>query len=627
VTPGLKGRIFALLFLAQAVVCATTQAAIEDRINEAMPLPKAAVFARTALLRLADDAGVLPQVQSEVAAKLRVRAIDCAQGYAPGPLASRQEIAAHFGATDCFERRDDELVRWMGWMRVGILLRMPPLRPIPATVPQFLAGSDYIQQVKFAANAGVALLWTNRSIEVLDLGSGKRIARIEGAGGDLLGDLSPNGRILPLSAPGGTSLIDIETGESLARVDAISPTDFAWLGPDRALIHRRSMISSYTVDFDSGSESPINVSKEPIDRVVASSTAPGEFLALTDLSAMRLKVGAGVGEARLTLLDLKPFKIQNWMRNAGVLNSDGRYYVIAAQDLNFLATRSLTINTVAVAPFEVRIVVPLPDPDLILLNGDNPGINPNTGWRQYVYSLSRQTFAPLDRTDMKDGRIVYLPTVHKIGIITQNRIALLDSLPVGPVISHGDFVSTMNLEQQQHREAMTQQARGPQVRGVGPVQVQTLPGARITMQTSGSSWTVTSQAVAADIEGIGIQQSGNALSKPDGTREGLVVVHVMRGSGTPIALVMSSHEPVRWMLSIEHGAVITSIMTAGPKASEVQGAGSIAITHVSDADASQTNSPEFERLQTDVTRAAGSRINHFQGAAVGGEFVVGGQAP
>jgi hypothetical protein len=608
----------ALSMLALMLISAAAQASVEDRINEAMPLAKAAAFARTELLRLADDAGVLAQILSELAAKLRVRAIDCAQGYSPGPLTSREEIAAHFGATDCFQRRDDELVRWMGWMRVGITLRMPPLRPIPATVPQYLAGGDYIQQVKFAANAGVVLLWTNRNIEVLDLGSGKRIARIEGAGGDALGELSPNGRILPLSAPGGTSLIDVETGESLARVDALYPQDFAWLGSERALIHRAALISSFTIDFDSGTENPLKISKEPIDRVIPSLSAPGEFLALTGTSAMRVKVGAGPGEERLTLLDARPFKIQNWMRNAGVLNSDGRYYVIAAQDLNFVSTRNLMTTPVAIAPFEVRIVVPLPDPDLILLNGENPGINPNTGWRQYVYSYSRQTFSPLDRTDMKDGRIVYLPTVRKIGIITQNRIALVDSLPVGPAISHTDFVTTMNLEQEQHREAMAQQGRGP-------VRVQTLPGSRIVMQTSGSSYPPTSQAGASVIEGIGIQQSGNAISKPDGTREGLVVVHVKRGDGTPIALVLSSHEPVRWMLSLERGAAVSAIMTAGPQNSEVQGAGSIAVTHISDAGASQTNSPEFERLQTDVTRAAGARINHFQGAAVGGEFVIEGR--
>ena len=41
-------------------------------------------------------------------------------------------------------------------------------------------------------------------------------------------------------------------------------------------------------------------------------------------------------------------------------SSDGRTYVVAARDLNFLSTSALTMVTVPIAPFEVRDVVPLP---------------------------------------------------------------------------------------------------------------------------------------------------------------------------------------------------------------------------------------------------------------------------
>jgi hypothetical protein len=610
VTPRPKRRSFAFVLL---LAVAAANAAVEDRINEAMPLPKAAVFARTELFRLADDAGVLPQIQSDVATKLRVRALDCAQGYTPGAFTPEEEIAQHFAGSDCFQRRDDELVRWMGWRRVGILLRMPALRPIPSTVPPYLIAADYIQQLRFASNAGVVLLWTNRNLEVLDLANGRRIARVEGAGGDALGDLSPNGRVLPVSGPGGTSLMDVETGESLASVQSIDPADFAWMGPQRALIHRRSQIGSFIVDFDSGLESPVRISKEPIEKLVPSAVAPDQYLALTGLSAMRVRVGSGLGEAPLTLLDLKPFKIQNWMRNAGVLTSDGRNYVIAAQDLNLVSTSSLITTTVPVAPFEIRIVVPLPDPDLLLLSGENPGISPNTGWRQYVFSIARRTFTPLDRTDMKDGRIVYLTTVRKVGFITQNRVTLLDSLPVGTPISHGDFLTTMNLEQQ-HR-AMAQPVPGPGVSGGAQ---------RITMQAPGNNWNVSSPPGTVDIEGIGVVQSANAIARADGSREGLVLVHVKR-SGGPLTLVLSSHEPVRWTLSLEYGATVTSIMTAGPKSSQVVGAGTIPVTHISDNDASQMGTPDYERLQAEVAQAAGARIRRFQSAAVGGEFTVDGR--
>jgi hypothetical protein len=77
--------------------------------------------------------------------------------------------------------------------------------------------------------------------------------------------------------------------------------------------------------------------------------------------------------------------------------------------------------TITVAPFEVRTVVPFPDPDLILLIGDNPGIDLNMGLRYYVYSISRQTFAQPDRAYPNRGRIVYLANIHKLGFVTPAR--------------------------------------------------------------------------------------------------------------------------------------------------------------------------------------------------------------
>jgi hypothetical protein len=627
----INGYLFALTVFAQLAIADHCLAAVEDRINEAMPPPKSIEYAKSALLRLATDAGVRPQVESEINAKLRVRALDCAQGYAPAPFASKGDIAAHFGVSDCFERSDNTLAMWMGWRRVGILVKLPPIRPIPKSVPPYVLGADFIQQVKFAADAGVVLLWTNRSSELIDLNNGKRISHLEGLGGDILGELSSNGRVLTTSMPGGTALIDIESGEMLARVQSIFPQDFSWLGQGQALIYRAAMLASLTVDFESGNEHPIKFSKDPINRIIPRLANHNEFLALTSFSAMRVRMGDGRSEDPLTLLDQKPFKIQNWLRNPGVVTADGRFYVIASQDLNLVSTDTLVTTTIAIAPFEIRILVPLPNPDLILLNGDNPGINPNTGWRQYVYSVSRQTFAPLDRTDMNQGRIVYLANVHKLGVVTQNRIALLDTLPVGEALSREDFVATMMREQDQHRTAMAEQNRGPRISGTGPVRVETLPGARVTMLTSGSNWTVSSApgvdktSDSADVEGIGIVQTTNFIPKPDGTKEGVAVVHVRRGNGEPLSLVLSSHGAVRWTLIVERGAVIKSIMTAGPQLSEVVGAGSVPVTHITNAEASRTDTPEYEGLQAQVMRTTGARIRRFQGVVEGNEFTVDGR--
>jgi hypothetical protein len=628
--PTTKKLLFAVLLLIQFLISDQSFAGVEERINEAVPLPKSLEYAKGQLQRLATETGVRDQVDSQINAKLRVRALDCAQGYAPGPATSKAEIAAHFGVSDCFDRIDSAFATWIGWRRVGILIKMPPIRPLPKTTPPFVIASDYIQEIKFASSAGVALVWSNRNLELIDLNDGRRVSHLEGLGGDALGDLSPNGRVFPTSVPGGTSLIDIESGESLARVQSIFPRDFTWLGQDRALIHRAASMSSFTVEFDSGEERAVRFPKEPIDQAMARDSPPREFFALTSLSALRFRVGVGPSEEPLTLLDQKPFKIQNWQRNAGEVTADGRFYIIAAQDLNFVSTDTLLTTTVAVAPFEIRTVVPQPNSDAILLIGENPGIDRNMGMRYYMYSVSRQTFASPDAAYRNQGRIVYLANIRKLGFVSQNRVTLLDSLPLEEAMSHDDFVALMKREQEQHRAATAQESRGPQISGTGPVRVETIPGARVTMLTSGSNWTVSSTptgTVTSDgntVEGIGIAQTSNFMTKPDGTKQGVAIVHIKR-SVAPISLVLSSHDAVRWMITIERGAVVKSIMTAGPKPAEVFGMGSVPVTHLTDLEANQTDTAEYQSLQAQVLRATGARIHRFQGARVGTEFTVDGQ--
>ena len=435
------------------------------------------------------------------------------------------------------------------------------------------------------------------------MASGCRIWRASAA--ILVGDLSPNGRVLPTSIPGGTALIDIESGESLARVQAIFPRDFEWLGQDRALIHRSAMMSSFTIDFDSGTEHVVKFSKEAIDRVVAL-RAHNEFFALTDLSVLRLRAGDGRTDESLTLLDQKPFKIQNWQRNEGEMTVDGRFYVIAAQDLNFISSDTLESTRSGVGPFEIRTIVPQPDPDLLLLIGENPGIDPNMGMRYYMYSISRETFAPLDAAYRNQGRIVYLANIRKLGFVTQNRIALLDKLPVDDPMTHDDFVAFVTREQDQHRSATARESRGPQLSGTGPVRVETIPGARVTDADLRHELDRVVGACARQCrrnrhradEQICHEAGWDKIGschRPRQARSG-------RAAGVAAALL---HEAVRWMLDVERGTIIQSIMTAGPHPSEVVGAGAVPVTHLTDLEASQTNTPQYEGLQAQVMNSGG----------------------
>ena len=184
--------------------------------------------------------------------------------------------------------------------------------------------------------------------------------------------------------------------------------------------------------------------------------------------------------------------------------------------------------------------------------------------------------------------------------------------------------------QDQRRTALAQENRVPQVSGSGPVRVETLPGARVTMVTSGNNWTVSTvpnidkTSDTVNIEGIGIVQTANFIHKPDGAKQGLAVVHVKRGDGSPLSLVLSSRGAVRWTLMVERGAVLKSIMTAGPQPCEVVGA-AVPVIHITNVEASRTDTPEYESLQAQVARAAGARIRRFQGVVEGNEFTVDGR--
>jgi hypothetical protein len=73
---GFKGNLFALAFLALLAIPGGCLASVEDRINEAVPLPKSLEYAKGELLRLAADSGDRGPVELQINAKLRVRALE-----------------------------------------------------------------------------------------------------------------------------------------------------------------------------------------------------------------------------------------------------------------------------------------------------------------------------------------------------------------------------------------------------------------------------------------------------------------------------------------------------------------------------------------------------------------------
>lgn len=100
---------------------------------------------------------------------------------------------------------------------------------------------------------------------------------------------------------------------------------------------------------------------------------------------------------------------------------------------------------------------------------------------------------------------------------------------------------------------------------------------------------------------------------------------LVRPSARPVVLVLSSYEPVNWMV-VNAGAQISAVLLSGYQLSAVTGIGPAPLRRIGSAYAYSPGSVEFTNLRQAVTQYTGPReIRSFQGSYSGTEFSVGGR--
>jgi hypothetical protein len=129
----------------------------------------------------------------------------------------------------------------------------------------------------------------------------------------------------------------------------------------------------------------------------------------------------------------------------------------------------------------------------------------------------------------------------------------------------------------------------------------------------------------AKVAAIGVYQArtaGARATQPNGERPaGVVRVNVAPGS-TPLVLVLSSYEPVRWLVDNSNGRTISAVLLSGYYPSSVIGTLQADVLKIGDSYAYQMASPEYERLKTSVSRYVANPITSFQGSYEGQDFQV-----
>lgn len=649
VSKGLAGLLIAVGLSG----CGNVGKSNEERITDAMPPSSAALASKEKLDAVmqsaaADAAGL----ERDYAAKLNARARECAGNYTASLFSSAAAVRDALTDKDCFARSDEAIVQWLDMRRVGQLLMSPPLRPIPASPPAIIAATGPIQRAVFASDAGVALLQVERKQQLVDIGSGVVLHEAEDPQWRV-SSLSPNGRLVVAGGGrSGTQLHDAVSGEVLADFK-LQPTRFHWLD-DVGAVFREDMRDDDNgrqplvfLDFSTGNRQAIPMTLANVDNVLPIPGKPQHYrlLAYGRMGEIALEQGAAGWKVRL--LSEQPLSEGSY-RAGSVTAADGSYVVAIDKGLRQLMIASGQQRTFPLQPLRLQGAVETPDTDRLLLDLGTPG-SYSTG--SYVYSLGNDTLARVEESQLLSRRFLFIPSLRRNGAIDGEKIVVLDEIPTQPAVDRTVMTLQMQEEQAARNAAMAgeQQAREKEIERLLAISRQPQNDAALAaalarlqavqagqgeprlaarQQTTTQARLVASGPLVelarnASVEAIGVYEAGNAVRVAGiAGRSGSVQVRVRRAS-KPIVLVLSAYEPVNWMLTVEPGANLVAVLTAGYHPGQVFGAGRARLQEVGRLHAYKRGGAEYSALNAEVQRMTGKSIDSFQGRYDGGTFVTG----
>jgi hypothetical protein len=581
----------------------------EARINAAYPLAEP-LRHNVELLRQAGAGEPGKDFAARLEARLKLRALNCAQDYSPSLFATAASIRKDLGRTSCFAEADAELTRWTGLLRAGIALALPPLKPVGKAPPATIVADGFISGAAFASAAPFVLLdvGPGQTLQVLDTETSKPVFR-EPAASAKIGQLSPNGRLFTVGDGERTRIRDTETGTVLVELPSVRSYTFHWLDARTAIFVRNAGGEKpFLIDFTSGAEVPVPWLSGGIQRASAVPGTPDQYVVLDGRSLTKVALQRGGVQPEVSLVAERAAPGVYWALNTSGLTADGtRFFGAHGGALRLVNLATLDLESVPFEPFTLQLALPTPDADKVLVTGYLQG-GGGEGPRALLYSISRRTVAPIDTRQLASTRYAYVPPSNRQGLIADRRIELVDALPVQEEAPLERFAADLVNQANERKLAAfaTQQAL------VGG----TAPGA--------AGAPLADIGRTAQVEAIGVYQGATGTPQAGGMRRPGAVEVRLRRSARPLVLVLSSYEPVRWVLVPEPGAQLAAVLVSGYYPSQVAGAGSARVIMAGDAYAYKQDSGQYEALNRQVLRFVGKGIGLFQGRYEGSNFSVGG---
>jgi len=588
----------------------------EEKINAAYPVSEDVGLGVASILK---DAPIdqAKSVKLQLDSRFKLRALNCAKGYAPSWYSSKSEVRKSIGTSTCFAETDAEIRKWIGLLRAGIILAKPALKLPPKTTPSFLVADSFITSAQFADKAAVALLESQNSISIVDFESTNPLFREQR--GAKVGRISPNGRLFVTGDSNGENIKirDSESGASIVEIPLVYSFQFHWLDFHTAIYISRDSRKTVVINFDSGQEIKVDGLGVGFDQATQVPEVPDQYVLFTSAGVSKIQLLRDQKVSQVKLIAENPMSAMTCAINTSGKTADGTRFFCASRNLKLVSLSSLEIETVTLEPFQIQWGVATPDPDQILLKGFVQPSNGENGGA-YLYSIVNHTMTKIDRDRSMSDRFVAIHSIQRQAVINQDKLEILTELPRLSPISAQDFASSaQEIINNRKLEAFNEQS----IQGIANSGQLTK-----TPIKSAATGPLTDLAKDAQVEAVGVYQGNSSGSKTADQRNlGFVDVRIRR-STKPIILVLSSYEPVRWNLIQEPGARLVAVLVSSYYPSQVVGAGTAPIVVNGSSYAYKIDSPEYRVLNQAVSNVTGKSIGVFQGRYDGGQYNIGSVA-
>lgn len=591
-----------------------------DRINQAFPVAEEAQFAMSKLIGSMDEGDKdAPGLKAQYDRLLQVRALTCTAASGIGRFDTALEIRKKVADATCFREQDAQLTEWVGLRRVSLLLVKPALYPkvelrARQTLPADKDRGAGSVGIVTSAESNVAVVKSGSgTLHAIRLPDGKPIQTFTVVNTGRPGfSLSPNGRVFaaPYDAGSGLKLIDVETGAALWSTDKYQGL-VTWLPSLNALVLAQGGQGQQTVIVDA-------LSGKATDYPLAEKR-PTWALALPGDGSRRL-VGGGSGMAimaharepdgtisatqsnfwrlaRSTSSSPSPFLMDNGTK-AFYLDARNLAWIdLVSGEQGFWETSALGIQHGYAKLDEASIFL------------TSVALGSYVGQGKVIDVLQR-TIAPVSNYQPADG--VLLPLTPRTGYMRYGSVTTIggSDIETGPAQDLQQAIAAAQLEIQ-----LAKLAPPPQSVWGGAPAPTTLPEAPPLLSHVPRD---------AQVAVVGVYESKAATPRRSDASRALNVVRVnVQPASTPVVLVLSSYEPVRWVIQ-NSGRKISAVLLSGYSESEALGAGNVPVLKIGATSAYKMESTEYERLKRDVRRYVSNPVRSFQGSYAGQEFSVSG---